>query len=279
MWFILNGIFGSCSPAFLPFQSMKISPACGWVLVGLLFAATSANAQDAVGQAIDAAAEANQEAAAAQQRVDALATDTKTMTEEYRQVAARTEDLKAYNDQVEKMLATQRGELAAMAEQARPNAVTKEKLLPLLHKMVETLEKFVALDAPFLVEERSNRVKDLKTLLDLPDVGLSEKYRRVMEAYQVEAEYGRTIEAYSGELPAGKDAKGRTVNFLRVGRMTLLYATLDGGESGYWDAGSKSFKPLPSEFNREVEHGLKIARKESAPELLKVPLPAPEVAK
>jgi hypothetical protein len=248
-------------------------------LVGLLFAATSANAQDAVGQAIDAAAEANQEAAAAQQRVDALATDTKTMTEEYRQVAARTEDLKAYNDQVEKMLATQRGELAAMAEQARPNAVTKEKLLPLLHKMVETLEKFVALDAPFLVEERSNRVKDLKTLLDLPDVGLSEKYRRVMEAYQVEAEYGRTIEAYSGELPAGKDAKGRTVNFLRVGRMTLLYATLDGGESGYWDAGSKSFKPLPSEFNREVEHGLKIARKESAPELLKVPLPAPEVAK
>lgn len=258
---------------------MNFSPARGWVLAGLMLGAPGAQAQDAVGNAIDAAAAANQEAAAAQQRVDALATDTVSMTEEYRQVVARTEDLKAYNDQVEKMLATQNTELAALAEQARPNAVTKEKLLPLLHKMVDTLDQFVKLDAPFLVEERATRVKDLKAMIDLPDVGLSEKYRRVMEAYQVEAEYGRTIEAYSGDLPESKDGKGRTVNFLRVGRMTLLYATLDGGESGYWDATSKSFKPLPTSFNREIEHGLKIARKESAPELLKVPLPAPEVAK
>jgi hypothetical protein len=147
--------------------------------------------------------------------------------------------------------------------------------------MVETLEQFVQLDSPFLVEERAGRVKDLKQLVDLPDVSLAEKYRRIMEAYQVEAEYGRTIEAYTGELPAGEanDAKGRTVNFLRVGRMVLLYATLDGGESGYWDAQSKSYKSLPSDFNREIEHGLQIARKEAAPDLLKVPLPAPEVVK
>jgi hypothetical protein len=61
--------------------------------------------------------------------------------------------------------------------------------------------------------------------------------------------------------------------------MALLHATLDGGESGYWDAASKSYKSLPAEFNREIEHGLQIARKEAAPDLLKVPLPAPEVAK
>lgn len=277
MWFILNGISRSCIRAFLPPRTVKISLLCGC----LLGTGMAVSAQEPVKQAIDAAAAANAEAAESQQRVDALATDTQSMIEEYRKVVAQTEDLKAYNDQVERMLGTQRNELAELAQQTRPNAVTPERLLPLLRKMVETLEQFVQLDSPFLAEERANRVKDLKQLVDLPDVSLAEKYRRIMEAYQVEAEYGRTIEAYTGELPAGdgSDAKRRTVNFLRVGRMALLYATLDGGESGYWDAVSKSYKSLPSEFNREIEHGLQIARKEAAPDLLKVPLPAPEVAK
>lgn len=277
MWFILNGISCSCIREIIPLRTVKISLLCG-LLLGMSMASP---AQEPVKKAIDAAAAANAEAAQSQQRVDALATDTQSMIEEYRKVVAQTEDLKAYNDQVERMLGTQKNELTALAQQTRLNAVTPERLLPLLRKMVETLEQFVQLDSPFLAEERANRVKDLKQLVDLPDVSLTEKYRRIMEAYQVEAEYGRTIEAYTGELPAGDgpDAKGRTVNFLRVGRMALLYATLDGGESGYWDAASKSYRSLPSEFNREIEHGLQIARKEAAPDLLKVPLPAPEVAK
>lgn len=277
MSFILNGIFRGCIRERIPAAGVKYSSLRGWVLAGCWLLAPLALAQDKVETTLEAAAAANQEAAAAQQRIDTLATDTRSMLEEYRQVVARSEDLKAYNDQVERMLKTQSGELAALAEQTRPNAVTKEKLLPLLQKMVDTLGQFVKMDTPFLAEERATRVRELENLIDMPDVGMSEKYRRVMEAYQVEAEYGRTIEAYSGSLPAAGGAKGRTVNFLRVGRMGLYYATLDGGESGYWDGAAKTFKPLPSAFNREIDHGLKIARKESAPDLLKVPLPAPEV--
>jgi hypothetical protein len=255
---------------------MKISRRGGLIFGLMLAISPLAGAEDKLGNVIDAAAAANQKAAEAQQRVDALATDTKSMIEEYRQVVAKSDDLKAYNDQVERMLATQKNELATLSERARPNAVSSERLLPLLQKMVDTLDTFVKLDAPFLVDERANRVKDLKALIDLPDVSLTEKYRRVMEAYQVEAEYGRTIEAYTGELPADQSGKGRTVNFLRVGRMALLYSTLDGGESGFWDAKTKSYQPLASEFGPEIERGLKIARKEAAPDLLKIPLPAPE---
>jgi hypothetical protein len=241
-------------------------------------------AQDPLREAVDAGAEANEESAQSQQRIDTLATDQRSMLEEYRDFTAQTDDLKVYNDQLDRLLTQQQAELKGLKQQNGGNQVTQQKLVPLLQRMVETLDQFVQIDAPFLSGERRTRVKDLNALLDDPNVGLTEKYRRVMEAYQVEAEYGRTIEAYTATLPAKSgDGKGsekeRTVNFLRVGRMALLYSALDGSESGYWDKDSKRFKTLPAEFNREIEQGLQIARKEAAPDLLKVPLPPPERTK
>ena len=66
-------------------------------------------------------------------------------------------------------------------------------LLPLLLRMIKVLEEFVLLDAPFLKEERIARVELIKNMMDRPDVSLSDKYRHIMEAYQIEMEYGRTI--------------------------------------------------------------------------------------
>ena len=42
-------------------------------------------------------------------------------------------------------------------------------------------------------DERRQRAANLKNLLDQPDVSVAEKYRRVMEAYQVETEYGHVL--------------------------------------------------------------------------------------
>ena len=84
-------------------------------------------------------------------------------------------------------------------------------------------------------------------MMSRADVTISEKYRRILEAYQVELDYGRTLEAYEGKLGSGDDA--RTVQFLRVGRVALLYQTLDGKETGYWDARQEELgrrRPLPA---------------------------------
>lgn len=235
-----------------------------------------ANAQEPLDEAIEARVEAQDAEAATQQTIDSLATDTEAMVSEYRQATAQRDALAAYNVQLARLVESQETELAGFADQMATAEASRTELVPLLGRMVETLERFVALDLPFLTEERQRRLDTLKTMLDDAAVSVPEKYRRVMEAYQVETEYGRTIETYRGDLATG--AGNRAVEFLRVGRVALLYATLDGSETGWWDAGTRAWKPLPREYDDEVLAGIKVARKETPPDLIQVPLPAPKPA-
>jgi hypothetical protein len=108
------------------------------------------------------------------------------------------------------------------------------------------------------------------------DVSISEKYRRILEAYQIETEYGRTLEAYQGELGSGEGA--RTVRFLRLGRIALLYQTMDGKETGYWNASTKAWV-VDDSYRGAVRHGFAVADKAGAPDLLIAPVPAPVAAK
>ena len=141
-------------------------------------------------------------------------------------------------------------------------------------KMIAGLEKFVSLDVPFLQEERTDRVQALKVMMDRADVSNSEKYRRVLEAYQVENEYGRTIEAYSATVDIGGEKK--TVDFLRIGRVALVYQTLDSKTQQIWNQSLRKWEELPSEYASSIKQGLKIAKKQSAPNLLTLPVQAPE---
>ena len=135
--------------------------------------------------------------------------------------------------------------------------------------MVEALEGFIALDVPFLGEERARRLAELRNLMRRADVTNAEKYRRIVEAFQIENDYGRTIEAYRGTLDDGK-----TVDFLRVGRIALVYQTLDGLNNGVWDQANTRWADLDSSYSTPIKAGLKIARKQSAPDLIRLPLPA-----
>ena len=145
-----------------------------------------------------------------------------------------------------------------------------------MQRMVDTLEKFVSLDTPFLLEERSGRVDTLQEIMPRADVTISEKYRRIIEAYQIELEYGRTLESYDGLLGSGPDA--RTVSFVRLGRVALLYQTLDGAETGYWDAEKRDWV-VDNSYAAAVAEARRVAEKDGPPNLLTVPVPAPKEAR
>jgi hypothetical protein len=216
---------------------------------------------------------ANKAAAASQTRVNQLDDETQTMLNDYRVTLRETESLRRYNEQLEIQIRSQEAEVTSINQQIQDIDRTNREIYPLMQRMIETLDQFVKLDVPFLLDERAKRIATLKETMNRADVSTAEKYRRLLEAYTIEMEYGRTSDAYEGKLGDGEAA--RTVNFLRIGRTALMYQTLDGDETGYWDTDQKNWV-VDSDYEDDVEHALKVVRKVTAPDLIIAPVRAPE---
>ena len=227
-----------------------------------------------LGDVIDKQVGIDKNAIRSQKTIDKLADQTQQMLNDYKQTLRETDSLRRYNSHLENLIKSQREEITSINNQLKTIDTTSREIVPLMMDMVDTLEQFIKLDTPFLHTERTERVNHLKTLMNRADVTVSEKYRRVMEAYQIENEYGRTIEAYRGTLES--NGTSRAVDFLRFGRVALMYQTLDGKEQGIWNTESRAWELLPSEYRASVTKGLRIARKHIAPDLLKLPVHAPE---
>lgn len=212
-----------------------------------------------------------------QQRVEQLDEQTQTLLNEFREASMELENLRVYHRQLNKLIDSQEQEKRELAQQLKEIEVTQRNILPLMLRMLDVLERFVALDAPFLQEERSLRANQLRELMDRSDVTLAEKYRRLLDAYLVEVDYGRTLEAYTA--PQQIAGETRTVDFLRFGRLGFYYLTLDGSEAGFWDRDAKRWEKLPESYRSAIEQGIRIAKKQAAPDLLKLPVRAPEEAR
>ena len=215
------------------------------------------------------------EAAESQQRIDATFDTTQGLLQQYRRSLDDLESLRAYNDHLARMTEAQDASIRALENELDQARVSRVEVIPLVQRMLDVLERFVALDVPFQQEERRERIDALRSSIDSPGLSIAEKYRRVLKAYQTELEYGRGVDAYRGRHPL--EEQERAVDFLRVGRIALLYRTLDGSEVGLWDSGTKTWRPLPHHYQTAVEKGLGVAQKQRAPELLRIPVPAPEL--
>jgi hypothetical protein len=229
-----------------------------------------------LGAVVEEQVGANKDASASQERIDKIDDETQAMLVKYLQAKAETESIRAYADQLAVQIQSQNQEIASIQKQLVDVETFSRDVLPTMQRMLASLGQFVELDVPFLLEERRKRVASLEEVMTRADVTISEKYRRILEAYQIEMEYGRTIEAYEGRMGEGDDA--RTVQFLRVGRVSLMYQTMDGKETGYWDADQKSWV-VDDDYRHAFIAGLRVAKKLGAPDMLIVPVPAPKEAR
>ena len=205
--------------------------------------------------------------------VSNLSDETQDLLGQYRLVLQQIDRLIAYNDYVERLIVDQEAQITDIRKQLDQFALIERGIVPLMLDSIDILDKFIDLDVPFLLEERKARVARLRTIMDLSDVTVSEKYRQIMDAYQIETTYGRDIEAYTGLLEI--DGESRQVDFLRIGRTSLTYQTPDQEETGFWNKQTGQWEKLPNKYQNYVTQGLRVARKQVTPNLLELPIEAP----
>ncbi|MGQ0618886.1 MAG: DUF3450 domain-containing protein [Panacagrimonas sp.] len=213
-----------------------------------------------------------QQGAQAQARVDQVYDQIRSATDEYKGVQKQIEGLKVYMDQLRAQLGNQNAELAQIKTSIDNVTVLDRQIVPLLLRMIDAMDQLVALDAPFLKKERVARVERLRATLPRSDVSVAEKFRNVMAAYSIEVNYGNTIEAYRGALE-----DQREVDMLRVGRVALLYRTLDGKERAVWNKASGKWVQLDQGEDSYVLKAIRIAREQTAPDLIHLPIATAEV--
>ena len=250
-----------------------------YLLPVALFFLVSINAQetqslDELNESVGTSTSSIKSSAANQQTINSIDKQTKLLEFDYKDTYKEYENLKLYNDQLQKIINSQNEEIDSIITQIAELDNTNINIIPLMLKMTASLEQFISLDIPFLLEERMARVDSIKVAMDRGDVSTSEKFRKVAEAYQIENDFGRTIEAYRGSV--NFEGKEFNADFLRVGRVALMFVTTNGDKAAYWDKSSGSWMKSSSALKRSTEEGLKIALKQSPPALIKIPVTAYE---
>jgi hypothetical protein len=188
----------------------------------------------------------------------------------YEQLQAEQEQLRTNRDELKESIAGTRRRISEKEKQLAAVEQIRTRIEPFLHESLAALRQQIDADLPFLPEERRQRVGRLAELLEDPEVAISEKYRKVLEAWMVEAEYGNTIEVYQQTLHV--ENSEMLVNVFRLGRISLFYQTLDHNGCGFFDVAAGKWRPLPDDYNRTLATAIDIGTKKKPAELLSLPL-------
>ncbi len=224
---------------------------------------------------LDVSAQKTQAAKESQKRIDRLADETRDLLDDYKTVMKQVDGLKVYNARLERQIQNQLRRVADIDQSISEVQVIQRQMTPLVIRMIDGLEQFVEMDVPFNLDERRARIEFLRTNVDRSDLTVAEKFRQVLEAYNIELQYGRGFETYSDTIDTGSGP--RDVDFLRVGRIALVYQTTDGSEAGVWNNQTRSWDPLPvGDYSAAIRQGVRIAKKQATINLLNMPVAAPE---
>lgn len=216
------------------------------------------------------------EAKASQQRIDQLDDQTAALLNDYRANLKQLEAARRYNASLQRNIDAQQSQIQKITKDIDNVGVLQRAMLPLMEDMLAALGQLVSADLPFNLSERQERVERLNNVMNDPSVSVAQRYRLIVEAYQIENEYGRTIGAYSGSI--NDDGQERSGEFLRVGRIALIFKTPDDSIMKIWDKSQNGWVDLAKSYLPDVRLGLRMAKEQTAPGLLPIPVPAPTQA-
>ncbi len=240
------------------------------VLAGAV--ASAASAQSELNQAERIQSQANSAARQTQETINQLDNTTNDLFAEYLGVAQRVETLELFVRQQEIYLESQSTEINGLRNQISQVDEIRTELLPMQRDMLECLRLVIDSDIPFYLDTRRERLRRLEELLGQHDVTPDEQYRKLMEAYEIELDYGRFVESWEAQLYGEPD--GPLVDYVRYGRLAWVYVTKDGTEAKYWDQATSSWLDLDGSMIRDVQLARRIANEQASPDIYRAPVPA-----
>ena len=226
--------------------------------------------------ALNTSRQTARDSAASQQRVEQLDQQATELLTEYRAATKQLDLLVRFNESQRGEIENQLSQIAGLEVDIANVEGLGQAVVPLIGDMNEQLKRIVAADIPFLPTERQRRLDRLDAVMADSTQTPASRYRLIIEAYQIENEYGRTIQAYDGTVVDG--GQELTVEFLRVGRIALIYKSADDQVLRIYNSETGSYDDLDRGFLDDVRLGLRMAKEQTPPGLLEVPVSAPTAA-
>jgi hypothetical protein len=225
-------------------------------------------------EALDVSRSTARAGAQSQQRVEQLDQQATELLTEYRANTKQLDLLRRFNESQRAEIENQLAQIQGLERDIANVEGLEQAVVPLIGDMLEQLKRIVAADIPFLIDERQARLQRLDRVMADSTQTAASRYRLIVEAYQIENEYGRTIQAYNGTVP-GPEGNELTVEFLRIGRIALIYKSADDSLLRIYDRETGNFEDLDKSFLDNVRLGLRMAKEQTPPGLLGVPVEAP----
>ncbi|MEL6369714.1 MAG: DUF3450 domain-containing protein [Pseudomonadota bacterium] len=238
-----------------------------------LIAVLSAPAMAQFKPALNESERIAKDAKASQERIDQLDDQTARLLNDYRANLRQLEAANRYNASLSRNIDGQLRQIERLQADIDNIAGLQRAMQPLMEDMLDGLDQLIQADLPFNIAERQARVARLKSSMDNPSVTAAQRYRLIIEAYQIENEVGRTIGQSEGIIQVdGQEISGE---FLRIGRVALMFKTADDSVLKIYDKTVGDWVDLNKSYLPDVKLGLRMAKEQTAPGLLAVPVKAP----
>jgi predicted nuclease with TOPRIM domain len=205
-----------------------------------------------------------------QKNEDAWAGKKAGLMSRYRTLISQKENLEKAKTCIKERLKGQQNLVAEIERRTSESERIRDELQSCLESIVTRLGEFIKRDLSFLTKERSYRLDSIRETLSRPDKTATEKLRRVMEALQVEAEYGRTVEVYQDTIDL--DGQHVLVDVLRLGRLSLFCQTPDSKTVGHYNRATGRWVSLSPGYRRNINKAVDMARRERVIDLIKLPI-------
>lgn len=240
-------------------------------MVGALaLAGSNIAVADALTDLHKAEAKIFKQSAKSQSKINSIYEQTQDLLADYRNTVDQADVLRGYNDHVQRMVNDQKKNITSLQKQIDGIDKIKQGVVPLMYKMIDSLEKFIELDVPMNIDRRKERVANLRTVMDDSNVNTSEQFRLVLEAYEIEAGYGTVFDAYQGEIDLG--GRKLTADFVHMGRVAFVAQSLDAKHSWLWNNNTRAWEELGDEYLKPITDTIRMARKQLPMDLTKLPV-------